>query len=162
MAYTTKEKVIRIMGQGYYKLAQSDLAEINQDDTMINELIAEVDDLINMYCSFQYRAEDLATSAWLTRQATWMVAHRLSRRKGNPGNFIDENDEAMEMLERIRMGDLQLPNLSRYEGAPAAAQTPVNDNRLRGNKTRVDVEASTELASGQRPVFNPLGYLDWI
>jgi phage gp36-like protein len=161
MAYTTREKIQRLMGEDYERLVLQSLTELGQDETFVDEIIAEVDGTINMYAGNVYAAADLLTSPWVQRKATWMACHLLSRSKGNPGNFLDEYDEAMEQLERILAGNLQIPGIARLEGAPATMQTPMVDNRFRGYRDRIDTEHSTQSTPGQRDAV-PISLYDWL
>ena len=160
MAYTTKEMMIRIMGEDYYELTQSDLSETGEDTEMVLEIIDEAESIMDMYVSFLYDSDDLVNSDWVKRKSTWLACHLLSRRKGNPGNFADEYYETIDQLERMQAGELRIPGIARYEGIPAAMQTPIIDQRYRANKLRVDGAYSTDTTIG-KPFYNPASLYEW-
>lgn len=158
--YTDEEALIRLMGEEYFDLVQSDLYDSGQDDEMVVDTIDEAESIIDMHLSFTYAELDLRSSTWVRRKATWIAAYLLSRRRGNPGNFMDGYMDAIDYLERVKEGEFQIPGIPRSEGVPAVGQTLIVDNRFRSNKLRVDQSYSTE-KTGDNPFYDPFQLYEW-
>lgn len=158
--YTSEEALVRLMGEEYYNLVQSDLYDSGTDDEMVAEMIDEAEAIIDMHLSFTYSELDMRSSTWVQRKATWIAAYLLSRRRGNPGNFLDEYMEALDYLERVKEGEFQIPGIPRSEGVPVVGQTLIVDNRFRSNKLRVDQSYST-VRDADHPFYDPFQLYEW-
>ena len=115
-----------------------------------DEVIAEASDTVYMYLQSHYEIGTLSTNTWARRQASWIGAYLLSMRRGNPAVFNSRYASIIETLERIRLGQLQVPGaVVRSNEAPALSNLTMDD-RFRISKVRVVPQISTGGTDGKQ------------
>ncbi len=141
--YTSQTEIERLMSIKSAELYVDDIGLGIADDPLIwTDVIEAATDTVNIYAQKYYTESVLANSAWVHRVATWIGAHYLTQRRGNPGAYETLYDEAIELLERIKSGDLQIPRAElRDVMVPAMSNLRVDD-RFVVNKLRVQPSIS--------------------
>ena len=110
------------------------------EEQWLTDAIEEATDDINLLLCHFYSVEDLASSRWLRRRASYLAAHHLSERRGNAKQFCEKVEGIMKTLKRIRNGHEIVPGLKYSVDAQPAMSNLVVDRRFR-NQLRVDTES---------------------
>lgn len=151
--YTTQAEIERLMSKKSSELYVDDTGVGIADDPEIwDDAINESTDMVNMYTQMWYEATVLVTNSWCRRVATWIAAHLITMRRGNPGAYSDRYYDYIAMLERVKKGELQIPGA--YQ---RAAMIPMGtnysiDDRYPINKLRVQPSTSVETDSPRRDI----------
>ena len=139
--YTTREEIESIWSElGVdLRLDDSDDGMLSTvEESYLERAMEEATDEINGYLAGTYLPTVLVGSRRVRRMASYLAAHALAIRRGNPGAFCDRRDEIMATLEQIRAGRLILPNVPKSgEFMPAVINYTV-DRRYGRGKLRVD------------------------
>ena len=147
--YTDKEAIMRLYGNSGVQSNIQDLNSFNLQEWWI-EVVSDASDVINQYCWELYLPEDLATSRWVKTRATWIGAHILSQRRGNPALFGVRYQEILGELLMIKEGALKIPELpTRYDMSPAMSNLVVDDF-FQVAKIRVQQTISSGGTSGRQ------------
>lgn len=116
-----------------------DLAHANASDpNRILGAISDATDLIDLYCQNYYNPSDLSKSEWVFRRCTWIAAHFLTERRGNPGYFLEQYTKSVEWLEKIQSGLFQIPRIPMSSDLRPALSNYVVDDRFPIAKIRVE------------------------
>lgn len=96
---------------------------VGDDD--VDAAIEEADQEIEQACHYLYTAASLATNTWVKHKAKSIALYFLCIRRGNPAPASVELQytRALEQLERVRLGQLNIP---RAVMSKAAAPTMSN------------------------------------
>lgn len=81
--------------------------------TALGDVIDDASTLIDEHCRLRYTPAVLAASDWVNQRATDLAACLLCERRGNPppASIQRKHDRAMERLELVRRGLLQIPDV---------------------------------------------------
>lgn len=106
---------------------------------------------VNRFLTGRYDAADLATSWVINEWATYLACNWLSRRRGNPGLFKAEVEEAIKDMKEIRSGASNLEDIpARNPAWPTWSNVRVDQNyRLR--KIRVERPLSEREPTSGKP-----------
>jgi len=105
---------------------------------------------IDQYCATMYTGPVLATSSWVTYEASIVSAYMYCMRRGNPppAGIAIMYQEAMEDLKQVQKGFLQIPNLPRRKSA-----APVMSNMRPTLRPHPHAVVETQRSTGK-----PAGY----
>lgn len=145
--YTSREEI----GSIFSDLAVDLRADDNDDDSIspaeldhITDVIEEATDEVNQYLEHRYDPVNLAENRWVRRQASWLGAYFMSRRRGNAPQFANEVALVYERLAEVRDGRKRVPRLdSDRQGHLPAMTNPRLDYRFSDSKLRRDQRTST-------------------
>lgn len=153
--YTSQAEIERLMSSKSAELYVDDLGIGVADDPAVwTDVIEAATDTVNIHCQLYYEESVLANSSWVHRITTWVAAHYLTQRRGNPGAYSNLYAEAMSYLERIRDGELQIPRAAlRSVMVPAMSNFTIDD-RFRVNKIRVQQSISVGPQTGDQDSFS--------
>jgi hypothetical protein len=152
-AYTSQAEIERIMSKKSAELYVDDIGTGIADEPEIwDDAINQATDTINIYAQAFYAEEILFTSSWVRRVATWIAAHLISRRRGNPGVYAEEYYEYLALLERIRKGEIQIPSIAQKATSIPSGTNYTIDDRYSSNKLRVQENTSVETDSPHRDI----------
>ena len=129
--------------------------DLDNADRVLDRIVNQASERVLLYLRSQFDAEDLAANVWVREQATYIAAHLLSIRLGNPSLYGALVDQALNDLALVRDGNLSLDVAS---NARALVQTPRLDNRS-FHPGRVDKKNSTTVKPGQRGMNDYYGNL---
>ena len=145
LLYTTRAEIESILsGLGVDLMVDDDESgDIDaSEEEDVTEAIWEATDIINERASHFYDAEALETSSWVRRRASYLAAHILGRRRGNPSVYCEEVEEIRAELKRLGRGDLWIPRIqTRHEHRPTMSNLVVDRNYTK-SKIRVDKQTS--------------------
>jgi len=105
--YSSQAEVARQLGQNALDLMLEDW-ESNDTSQVWDDVLDEVDETIDLYITHKYPAHSFSNT-FLRRIATKMSCNLISGRRGNPALYIREANLAMEKLQDIRAGQLNIP-----------------------------------------------------
>jgi hypothetical protein len=126
--YTSKEAVEQLYGSAGKQAIVQDMSSTNLTEWWV-VILSDATDKINQYCLPFYEDSDLYTSRWVHVRATWIAAHFLSQRRGNPGLFSNRYEEIISELEMVLAGIIQIPNLpTRNDFVPGMSNLVVDDH----------------------------------
>lgn len=107
-----------------------------------------------------YNDVDLAQNEWVRERATIIGCYLISIRRGNPAQYADMAMEAMEEMQALVDGELVLIDLPRSQYASVAIQNIHSDNRQPFAPTRIDIQSSSQVFSGQSfQYYIPFGWI---
>jgi phage gp36-like protein len=151
--YTSQDEIERLMSVKSAELYVDDIGIGMADDPEIwTDVIDQATDTVNMYAQYYYEESVLELSSWVRRTATWIAAHYLTQRRGNPGAYSSLYEQAIEYLERIKKGELQIPRaVLRSVMVPAMSNYTIDD-RFRVNKIRVQPSISVGPQSSEQDI----------
>lgn len=139
--YTSQAEIERVWGETGVDLRTDDLVDTA---TLFTEIVAEATDTINIYLTRRYTPATLENHAWIRRAATWIGCYLLSRRRGNPGQYYEEYQRIIDILEKIQANVQDLPRaIVRADSVPAGTNYTVDE---RYNQTKVRVQQATSTA----------------
>ena len=98
----------------------------------------------------------------MRRRATYIYAFLLSSREGNPSQYVRFYREAIEDLEAVMDGRLQVPSLYLKEDLSPSMSNLIVDNRYELHKQRVHQTISTGGTTGREHLAHVYGLMDWI
>lgn len=104
MAYATLTEARHVLSSSGVDLRLDD-----GDDG--SDAIEETDQEIEQATHYLYTAASLATSRWVKQKAKNILAYLLCTRRGNPApaGIAERYVRALEQLERVRLGVLNIP-----------------------------------------------------
>lgn len=143
LLYTTRAEIASISSDlGIdLKVDDDDSGTIEApEEQLVTDAIWEATDTINEVCLHFYTAEVLETSAWVRRRASYLAAHILGRRRGNPSVYCDEVEKLLGKggeLERIRNGLLHIPRMAKRDDFTPKMSNVVVDMNHSQAKLRV-------------------------
>lgn len=148
--YTSQAEIERIWSSAAAMLRTDDDQDGVAESGVWDDVVNEATDTINFYCEKWYEPQDMAQNLWIRRAATWIGAHLLSQRRGNPGQYTDRHDRIIAFLEEVCAGKKQVPRLAqRADFTPALSNLRV-DHRFATKKIRVQQQTSTGGTSGRQ------------
>lgn len=152
--FTTREEIEHLFSTTAVDLRVDDAANPTEEDDIIDENIDDATEYLNQYVWMNYREADLVASNWVRRRATYVAAHFLSSRRGNPGQYIDRFQSITEELKAICSREMFIPGLNVLvqSGVPSLANYTI-DNRGLGPVNRVLAD-SYGTYPGQRTAAN--------
>ena len=112
------------------------------EELLVTDAIWEATDRINEVALHFYTAEDLETSGWVRRRCSYLAAHILGRRRGNPSVYCDEVEELKEELKKLQAGLLHIPRISKRDDFAPKMSNLVVDRNYTKRKLRVDIDTS--------------------
>jgi len=140
--YTSEDEMKQLFGEEGVSLRMDDVDVDEYEDT-ITDIIADATETCDLYLRARYDQSDLATSKWVRRRATFIACYYLSRRRGNPAEYVTQYEEARADLEDVKDGDLLLP------GVPvSASMTPTMSNFVMDARNVQPMRVRTELSVG--------------
>jgi hypothetical protein len=156
--YSSEAEVMRLLGERSIAMMMEDW-ESTDKSAVWNQLLQTVDANIDQFITQHYRRSAVISNTWVRTNATFMTAHLLSLRRGNPGVYLRANEEAYERLNDIRNGRLHIPG-----AAPLGRQAPVVRNYRMQNfmhhPVRVIESKSTgAVYEGTSYAFEPFFYM---
>jgi phage gp36-like protein len=135
--YTSQADIERLMSVKSAELYVDDIQVGQQDDPDVwTDVIYQATDIVNMYVQNYYAPEDLVNNSWVHRMTTWLAAHYLTQRRGNPGAYNDLYNEALFWLEKVQTGRYQIPRVPQRAWVVPAVSNYVIDDRFPVNKIR--------------------------
>ena len=141
--YTSQTEIERLMSQLSAELYVDDTGIGQATDPLIwTDVIYQATDTVNIYAQKFYGEDVLAHSSWVHRIATWIAAHFLTQRRGNPGTYSSYYDEAIALLERVANGSLQIPRTAIRGAVIPSMSNFTIDDRFPINKIRVQPSTS--------------------
>ncbi len=142
---TSKEEVTRLLSLRGVQAWSDDLSVSDAEEFML-ECVYDATETVLQYVELMYDAEDLASSYWVRRRATYIAAYNYTKRRGDPGLYGEDYQRAISELELVTEGLLQIPGLARSSGMAAVMQNIVVDQRFLHAKIRVRPTISTDLS----------------
>lgn len=128
--------------------------------TYWSEVVADATTEMLAYLAQLHTAADLYNNYWVRQRATWIAAYRLSQRSGNPPQFADRYLQILEELEKVKNGDLIIPDVPvRYDLAPSMSNVYV-DARYEYQKIRTNPSINVGESSGRQHI-NYLWPIEW-
>lgn len=155
--YTTQEEVERIFE---VEGADQFLNDIIDDSEFWTELIERATAKVNQYLLGLYDAIDLQNSVWVREKTTYIATYMLSIRKGNPGVFSYQYEEALTELMAAKQNDIFI-DLPQSGGIRPIMQNVMHDNRFMLGAVRVIPETSSRTLPGQRHLSYLRPYFWW-
>ena len=142
--------------------SDDDVTPSTTSDEQLDFVIAEATDEMNFHLQHRYTELELSTSRWVRRKTAMIACHLASRRRGNPGQFVEEVDKIMEQLKNIRAGKDFIPRIApRFDARPTSANLVI-DRRYRNSSIRVDTESSSPNVINENPDVHGYGrYYNW-
>lgn len=125
---------------------------LRTDDTppdTLGDVITDASTQVDEHCRLLYTPANLAVSDWVNQRATDIAAVLLCERRGNPvpGSLMRKYERALERLEQVRLGTLQIPDVpARLVAAPVMSN--VREQLNPQPHTRVRKSTSTGQAAG--------------
>lgn len=160
--YTSRAEVESIFGRPAVAVRldadQSSLVAADEDDDM-TDVIEEATDEFNLYLNTRYAASALAESLWVRRRCSYLAAHFLSERQGNPSQYNQRVEEIREQLELIRKGRMFIPRVAYKSDFDPAMINTVIDDRYPRSKSRVQTDQSVGGTDSHINIDHPL-YVD--
>lgn len=150
--FTTKCEIDRIMSiPSREDYSEDDPDSLTTDpDEVINDAIVQATDEVNTYCLRYYSEASLANNSYIRRIATWIACYLLTQRKGEQGRYEGQYAKAIEWLQKVHDGAMQVPRLAQKSDLVPCHSNFVIDERFSKAKIRVQNETSTGQAySGQ-------------
>ena len=109
LLYSSREEVASILSTVGIDLRIDDSDDGTVDaaeEQLLTDAIEEATDIINEAALHFYTAEELETSRWIRRRASYLAAHIIGKRRGNPSIYCEYVEEIKGELERL-MGRIE-------------------------------------------------------
>lgn len=154
--YTSQEEIERLFET---EAADQFLSDLTSNTEFWTELIERATTRVNQYLSGLYDEADLVNSIWVRERATYIATHFLSIRKGNPGVFNYQYEEALQELMAVKQGDIYI-DLPQSGGVRPIMQNVMHDNRFSVGAIRIVSATSSRTLPGQRNLayLRPFGW----
>lgn len=153
---TSQEEIERLFSSDGVDNHLEDLVGDNFATTL-NEILVRASERVMLYMRPHYAIADVVGNYWVREQATYIAAHLISLRCGNPSLYTDMFQLVLDDLERVRRGELD-PAIK--STARPVVQTPGVNARLLDTLYTKD-RRSTRTLPKQR-TYDPLsGWLGW-
>jgi hypothetical protein len=105
--YSSQSEVARQLGNMAIQLMMEDW-ESNDTSPVWDDILEEVDETIDFHIEHKYPRRSF-TNTFLRRLATKLACSLISARRGNPGLYVREANAALNKLELIRAGEVNIP-----------------------------------------------------
>lgn len=152
-SFTSREEIERLFSRDAVSLRIDDAVDSNEEDDIFDEIIADATEYVWQYLWLNYAEADVSVSDWVRRRSTFVAAHFLSIRRGNPGQFIDRFETLKEELQLIFARSLFIPGLNVLVSPQPTLSNFIIDNRGYGPVQRV-TQDSMGTYPGQRTTLN--------
>lgn len=151
--FTTRDEIERLFSADAVQVRIDDAADILAETDVIDEVIADATEFVWQYLWTRYAEAQVVNRDWVRRRATYVAAHFLSQRRGNPGQFIDRFEQIKEELQLVYTCALHVPDAQVNTVQQPVVSNYVVDNRNYGPVIRV-TEDSTGGYPEQRTTLN--------
>ena len=159
--YTSQTEIERIWSSAAALLRTDDDQDDVAESGVWDDIVNEATDTVNLYLEKWYEPSDMAENLWVRRAATWVGAHLLSLRRGDPGNYFDRYERIIAVLQEIWEGKRQVPRLAqRADTSPAMSNLRV-DQRFAVKKIRVQESISTGGTSSRQDLDSQYPWGEW-
>jgi phage gp36-like protein len=112
------------------------------ETALLDEVIADASDVCREYLQEIYEEDELSANRWVKRHCSWIACHLLSRRRGNPGQFTEEYDRAIEKFNLVRRGRLFVPGAAPRGNLGPRMANQIVDLRYFRKKLRTQTQTS--------------------
>lgn len=146
--FTDEASITRMMGvlslTDYLNEVDVDGADAGVDTAaIIADIVAEATDEVYIRCQPFYTMDVLANSSYVRRLATWIGCFLLSQRKGEPARYEAKYQSAIDLLDKVMTGKVQLPRMPQRSDLVPCHSNYVIDDRFVKQRARVERETST-------------------
>lgn len=108
--YTTEHEIINLFSSYGVDLRLDDL-DASRRSEWFTQSISDATETMNGYLAQRHEPQYLKQSYWVRMRATFMAAYYLSRRRGNPSQFVDRIEEIKEEMMEVIAGRLLIPGV---------------------------------------------------
>lgn len=140
--YTSEDELERLIRTVDKDLNLDDDGDGNAETDALDDVIDEATDVVNTYCLKFYLASDMVNNKWVRRHCTAIACWLLSQRRGNAAKMQKKYDRAIEQLERVFKGEMQIPRLPYRANMDPALSNYVVDERHPVGQIRVQPSQS--------------------
>lgn len=124
------------------------------ESTWLSDSIQEASDEIDMRLQRRYDPAVITSSPFIQRCAAYLAVHHLSKRRGNPSQYVEDYERYIALLDDIKAGKYDIPGVDdRYDNRPRMSNLVV-DHNFHKAKIRVEQETSEGDTYGDQ-------HLDW-
>jgi hypothetical protein len=157
--YSSQAEVLRVAGEYAIDLMLDDYD--GEDMGYIwHNFLQDADETIAMYVMQHYDPDDLYSTEWIRRRATWMVCNLLSQRRGNNDLFRSKVERIYDELNMIRDGRMRIPGATVRHWMGPNWRNYSLENRYLRHPVRVDrTKSNKQTYSGQDDSAAPYFYL---
>lgn len=152
--YTSETEINRLIRTTDKTLNLDDDGDGTAETDALSDIINEATDVVNTYCLKFYEASAMADNLWVRRHCTAIACWLLSQRRGNAAKMQKKYDRAIEQLERVFKGEMQIPRLPYRANMDPALSNYVVDERHPVGQSRVQPSQSVGGTYSGQP-------LDW-
>jgi Mu-like prophage protein gp36 len=124
-------------------------------DDVTDDCIDQATEEINLFCRQYYLAADLANSTLINRWCTVLSVYFLCQRRGNPvpESIQAEFERIMLYLERVRTGEMKLPDVPYAANLSPSFSNMTVDRRFPASRVRVEQRSSDGIPSALTQKF---------
>jgi len=140
---TTRAELERVWSRTGVDLRLDDDGTGDDQTDSLQDVIDEASQTIYLYLENWYEPSDLRASKIVRRWANKVGCYFLSKRRGDPGQYEDEYQRVLAILERIQAGQLQVPGLAnRGNMCPSLSNYRIDDHFT---TSKVRVQPATQV-----------------
>lgn len=151
-SFTSREEIERLLSLTGNQQWLDDLGDIDVTD-FYSEIVADATLTCLQYLGRVYDANDLASSYWVRRRATYIAAYHLTKRRGDPGLYGEDYQRSVEELQDVWEGLIQIPEIPFSSGMAAVMQNITVDQRYVSQKGRVVQHLSTDVSGRENLLY---------
>lgn len=140
--FTSEAEILRMVGDDGYEALLEDLDD-NDKDSFLNDIIDYATAEITTRTQERYLDDSVANDKLVRMNATIIACHFMSERRGNGALWESKIERIYEWLDKIRTGELHLPNQE-----VLAPDIPIVRNHVINFNSRHRVLVDKEISTG--------------
>ena len=113
------------------------------EEQYLVDCMEEASDTIFEKLQYRYTHEVLIESDWTRRRVSYLAAHLVGKRRGNPNVFCEKVVKLMKEVDEVYNGQNTIPLTAPRDNIEPAMSNQVVDRRYRAQKLRTDQWTST-------------------
>lgn len=126
--HTSVQQIKDLYGEEAFNLALHKMGDTTSRDRFMSLVIDDATTEVDMYLWQRYDQADYTSSPWVQSRTTWIAAHNLSVRTAQPGYFQSMYEKAIDDLERVKDGELSIPDVPlRSNTFPSMSNIVIDD-----------------------------------
>lgn len=126
--HTSEQQIIDLYGQNGYDGILEKMKDGAARDRFMSQVIDDATTEVDIHLWQRYDQADYTNHPWVQARCTWIAAHIASVRTGQPGYFQSLYEKAIDDMERVKDGELSLPDVPmRSNTFPSMSNIVIDD-----------------------------------
>lgn len=118
-------------------------ANTGYETAVLEDVICEATETARALLMHRYADAEMEFNTWVRRRVSYLAAHLLSLRRGNPAQFEARAEQVLKELRAIREGREWVPDAKPLGNMAPSLSNLTVDYRYNRSQVRIDPQTST-------------------